>query len=85
MTRQRLPNRRPAETADLNFDGTRYAVTIGFYPDGRPGEVFTGNARVGSSIEAVLDGRAAVDGWARRQRSRELAELFDSIVPSGRE
>ena len=55
MTRERLPGRRPSETADLDFDGARYAVTIGVYPDGRPGEVFTGNAKVGSSMDGLLD------------------------------
>ena len=55
MTRQRLPDRRPNETAELEFEGARYAVTIGFFPDGRPGEAFTGNAKVGSGVEAVLD------------------------------
>jgi hypothetical protein len=29
-------------------------VTIGFYPDGRPGEVFTHGARSGSSLDALL-------------------------------
>ncbi len=55
MTRERLPTRRPSETADLEFDGVRYAVTIGFFPDGRLGEAFAGNAKVGSGVEAILD------------------------------
>ena len=29
-------------------------VTIGFYADGRPGEVFTHGARSGSSLDALL-------------------------------
>jgi len=45
MTRVRLPERRAAETVDLDYDGTRFMVTIGFYPDGRPGEVFIHGAR----------------------------------------
>ena len=56
--RERLPDRRPSETADLEYEGTRYAVTIGFFLDGRPGEAFTGNAKVGSGVEAVLDDAA---------------------------
>jgi hypothetical protein len=54
MTRKRLPDRRPAETIALDYDGTRYMVTIGFYPDGRPGEVFTHGARSGSAMDALL-------------------------------
>ena len=36
MTRVRLPDRRFAETVALEHGGTRFMVTIGFYPDGRP-------------------------------------------------
>ena len=54
MTRVRLPDRRAAETVQLDYDGARYMVTIGFYPDGKPGEVFTHGARSGSNLDAVL-------------------------------
>jgi len=54
MTRARLPDRRAAETAMLEHDGARFMVTIGFYPDGRPGEVFTHGARSGSNMDALL-------------------------------
>jgi hypothetical protein len=54
MTRQRLPNRRPAETVELEHNGSRFTVTIGFYPDGRPGEVFTHGMRSGSNLDALL-------------------------------
>ena len=55
MTRQRLPDRRPSKTVTFDHGGTSYALTIGFYLDGRPGEVFTGNAKVGSAMDALLD------------------------------
>ncbi len=54
MTRVRLPDRRTAETITLEHDGKRFMVTIGFYPDGRPGEVFTHGARSGSALDALL-------------------------------
>ncbi len=38
----------------LEHDGARFMVTIGFYPDGRPGEVFTHGARSGSNLDALL-------------------------------
>ena len=53
MTRERLPDCQPNETFDLEFDGTGYAVTIGFFPDGRPGEVFTHGAKVRDSHSVV--------------------------------
>ena len=54
MTRLRLPDRRAAETIALEHDSARFMVTIGFYPDGRPGEVFVHGARSGSSMDALL-------------------------------
>ena len=42
------PDRRFAETVAIEHGGTRFMVTIGFYPDGRPGEVFTHGLRSGS-------------------------------------
>jgi hypothetical protein len=54
MTRTRLPDRRAAETVQLEHEGACFTVTIGFYADGRPGEVFTHGARSGSSLDALL-------------------------------
>lgn len=54
MTRKRLPDRRVAQTACLDYCGSRFMVTIGFYPDGRPGEVFTHGERSGSDLDALL-------------------------------
>jgi hypothetical protein len=54
MTRQRLPNRRAAETVQIEHGGQRFTVTVGFYPDGRPGEVFTHGIRTGSTLDALL-------------------------------
>ncbi len=55
MSRERLPGRRPNETIDLEINGTLYAVTVGYYPDGRVAEVFTHGAKVGSTMDAILD------------------------------
>ncbi len=54
-SRTRLPNRRENETVDLLFEGQRYHVTIGFAPDGRPAEVFCHGAKVGSTMDILLD------------------------------
>ena len=60
MTRVRRPERRPAAPAVIASDGMRFAVTIGFYPDGRPGEVFTHGAKVGSAMDGLLDDACVV-------------------------
>ena len=53
--REILPNRRPNRTVDLDFGGRHYAVGIGFFPDGRPGEVFATGVQIGSNMDAILD------------------------------
>jgi hypothetical protein len=78
MTRVRLPDRRAAETVMLDFDGTRFMVTIGFYPDGRPGEVFTHGARSGSNIDALL-ADACVVVSCLIQHGAEPSELAGSM------
>jgi hypothetical protein len=54
MTRERLPDRRAADSFQLEHGGQRFTVTIGFYPDGRPGEVFVHGIRTGSALDALL-------------------------------
>jgi len=54
MTRLRLPNRRAAENIELEHLGMRFTVTIGFYPDGKPGEVFVHGTKTGSTLDALL-------------------------------
>jgi hypothetical protein len=51
MTRRRLENRRLAETFDLEVAGLRYKVTIGFFTDGAPAEVFLSNHRAGNASD----------------------------------
>jgi hypothetical protein len=78
MTRQRLPNRRPAETIELEHSGSRFTVTIGFYPDGRPGEVFTHGIRSGSNLDALL-ADACVVVSCLIQHGVELREIASSM------
>ena len=51
MPRERLPDRRQAETVDLWHGGRRFHVTIGQYDDGRPGEIFLHGAKPGSDVD----------------------------------
>ena len=52
--RERLPNRRAAETRELTYGGNVYSVATGQYRDGRPGEVFLSGAKVGSDTDGLL-------------------------------
>jgi hypothetical protein len=49
--RARLPNRRIAETFELECAGLRYTCTIGRYPDGRVGELFLNNHKSNSAAD----------------------------------
>ncbi len=55
MSRERLPDRRQADTVDLWHGGRRYHVTIGQYDDGRHGEVFLHGAKPGSDTDMLCD------------------------------
>ena len=57
MTRRRLPNRRLAETFDLEVGGLRYVASIGRFADGALAEVFLTNGKCGSDADtAARDG-----------------------------
>ena len=58
MTRERLPDRRPSETVTSEHNGARFDVTVGLFPDGRVGEVFTAGAKAGSELDGLLDDAA---------------------------
>ena len=70
IERQRLPNRRRAETVDLQFDGHQYQLTIGFYDDGRLGCDFFNQdvnlfvRKFGSRVERI--GRYSFQGIAKK-------------------
>jgi hypothetical protein len=78
MTRIRLPNRRAAETVAIEYAGTRFTVTVGFYPDGHIGEVFTHGVRSGSNLDALL-ADACVVVSCLIQHGAELRELAASM------
>lgn len=62
MTREPLPLRRRSETFELPFGGLResHVVTIGFYEDGRIGEVFITGGKSGEAVEAIARDSAVI-------------------------
>ena len=50
--RRVLPQRRAAETFDLRFWNQPFTVTVGFYADGTPGEVFIDGGKTGQDIQS---------------------------------
>jgi hypothetical protein len=51
MNRERLPNRRAAETFDVEANGQRYTATVGRHADGRIGELFLANHKSNSQAD----------------------------------
>jgi hypothetical protein len=49
--RVRLPNRRAAESLNVEVGGLRYTCTVGRYPDGQIGELFLSNHKTNSAAD----------------------------------
>ena len=53
--RERLPDTRPSITHKFSVAGHEGYITVGLYPDGRPGELFITMAKEGSTIGGLMD------------------------------
>lgn len=53
--RHRLPAERRAVTHKFSIAGHEGYITVGLYPDGRPGEVFVKMAKSGSALRGLMD------------------------------
>lgn len=73
--RRRLPNRRPSVTTTTEWAGHSLHLTVGFYPDGCPGEIFARLAKVGSNLDATLDDAAIL-----ASRLLQRGETLDDIA-----
>jgi hypothetical protein len=56
--RDSLPNRRSAVTTSFQRDGARFEMTVGHYPDGRPGEIFLAADRANSFLDFLMSDAA---------------------------
>jgi ribonucleoside-diphosphate reductase alpha chain len=54
-TRERLPDERQALTHHFSVGGHDGYVTVGLYPDGRPGEIFFRVTKEGSTVNGLMD------------------------------
>ena len=53
--RRKLPDERPSITHKFNIAGHKGYLTVGMYPDGRPGEIFIKMAKEGSTVSGLMD------------------------------
>jgi hypothetical protein len=82
-TRDRLPNRRAAETIAFERNGSRYQMTIGYFPDGRVGEIFL-NADRSDSLLDVLASDAAILASLALQHGCTLETITHALKRDGR-
>jgi hypothetical protein len=64
MTRQRLPNRRLAESFNVEVGGLKYVCTVGYYNDGKIGELFLSNHKTNSSADVAARDAAIAFSFA---------------------
>ena len=73
--RRRLPDERKAIVHHFNVGGYEGYLTVGFYEDGTPGEIFITTAKEGSTVSGLMDCFATAVSlaphwtWRRRCRS----------------
>ena len=53
--RRRLPDERKAIVHHFNVGGYEGYLTVGFYEDGSPGEIFITTAKEGSTVSGLMD------------------------------
>jgi ribonucleoside-diphosphate reductase alpha chain len=58
MSREKLPYRRLSWTQKVKIDGQTFYLTVGEFPDGRPGEVWLEASKCGTFTRGALDSLA---------------------------
>jgi hypothetical protein len=78
-TRRRLPNRRAAETFEIEVGGLHYVVSVGHFADGTLAEVFLSNGKAGSDSDTAARDSAVVASIAL-QFGVPLDVLCDALM-----
>lgn len=60
MSRRILPQRRSAETFQLRFWNQPVSVTVGYYDDDTPGEIFIDAGKTGQHVQSTARDAAVV-------------------------
>ena len=51
MSRRTLPNRRAHEVVDVEHDGQRYTLGVGWFDNGNPAEIFLTSTKIGTAAD----------------------------------
>jgi hypothetical protein len=82
MTRRILPQRRPAETFHLRFWNQPVSVTVGYYSDGTPGEIFVDAGKTGQDVQSTARDAAVLLSLAL-QHGATVATIQHAVTRSG--
>ena len=84
--REALPGRRRCESFTLPWGGLArpHFVTVGFYPDGRPGEVFITGGKSGEAIESIARDGAVMLSMAL-QHGATIETIAHAITRDGQD
>lgn len=88
MAREILPQRRNCETISFRADGLLYHATIGFYPDGRLGEIFLNCAKSGTHAhiaarDSAIAASIALQHGASIESVRNALSRQENGTPEG--
>ena len=64
MTRSPLPQRRRCETLSFRIANLTYHATLGYYADGRPGEIFLDCSKSGTDVQVAARDSAILASFA---------------------
>jgi hypothetical protein len=78
LRRDRLPNKRACETTSFQRDGARFEMTVGYYPDGRVGEIFLNADRANSLLDFLMSDAAILASLAL-QYGAPLDEIMHAL------
>jgi hypothetical protein len=84
--RHTLPMRRRSETFEIDFGGLNksHTVTVGYYDDGMPGEVFINGGKSGELVEAIAHDGAVLLSLAL-QFGASLESIKSAITRDGQD
>lgn len=87
MNDESLPPRRKNRTVEFTHSGFRFQLTIGYYHDGRMGEVSLAGPRIGTELSHIAeDASALISEMLQRYVSVEtLTELIGRTEDGGAE
>jgi hypothetical protein len=76
--RKRLPNRRVCETQAFEHAGALYRLSVGFYENGQPGELFLNGEHSNSAIDTIMSDAAIAISFAL-QYGADLAAVKSAM------